>query len=187
MKIKYFIILLCINFLASGCGSKSPVLATVSGEKITLKEFEEQIRNLPPAYQAVLITPEQKERFLDNLILEKLMIQKAIREGLHRKKEIKKRFNAAKNQILIDELIKIKIYDKVGVSDEEAKKFYDTHQQELSRVFKGKGFEEIKQNIKQIIKRDNLKARLLFKKWIEELKKEATITKNLALLGTIEK
>jgi hypothetical protein len=183
---RYFIILLCISFLASGCGTKSPVLATVRGEKITLKEFEEQIRNLPPAYRALLISPEQKERFLDQMITEKLMIQEAIKEGLHRKKEIKERVKWVRNQMLIEELIKIKVYDKVSVSDEEAKEYYDTHQKELARVFKGKGFNEIKQDIKQLIQRDDVKARLIFRKWIEELKKEAKITKNLALLGKVD-
>jgi hypothetical protein len=186
MRIKYFIILLCMSFFAASCGTKSPILATVRGESITLKEFEDQLNSLPPAYRAMLVTPEEKEKLLDQMIIEKLMIQEAIKEGLHRKKEIRQRLKAVKNQLLIEELIKTKVYDKIGVSDEEAREFYNTHQEELSRLFKGKGFDEIKHQVKQLIRRDDVKTRLMFKKWIEELKKDAKITKNLALLGKIE-
>lgn len=186
MKIKYFIILFCMSFLASGCWTKSPILAKVKGETITLKEFENQFQKIPPAYRVMFVTPEQKEKLLDRMITEKLMIQEAIKEGLHRNKEIQEKLKMVKNQILIEELIKIKIYDKISVSDEETKKFYDAHQEELTRLFKGKGFDEIKQDVKQFMQRDDTKTRLMFEGWIEKLKKEANITKNLALLGTIE-
>ncbi|MEW6095957.1 MAG: SurA N-terminal domain-containing protein [bacterium] len=183
MKIKYLIMLLCMSFLASGCGTKSPILAKVRGESITIKEFEAQLQKLPSAYRAMFITREQKEKLLDQMIMEKLMVQEAIKEGLHRNKEIQQKLKWVKNQMLIEELIKIKVYDKVSVSDEEAKKFYDIHQKELHRLFKGKTFDEIKQKVKQIMLRDDAKTRLMFNSWIEGLKKEAKITKNLALLG----
>jgi len=169
--------------MASGCGPKSPTLATVRGERITLKEFEEYLHRLPPAYQSMLVTPQQKEKLLDQMITEKLMIQEAIKEGLHRNKEIQERLKWIKNQMLIEEIIKVKVYEKVNVTDEEAKKFYDAHQEELTKLFKGQPFEKIKQDVKQIIRKDDVKIRLMFKAWIEGLKKEAKITKNLELFG----
>jgi len=187
MKSKYLIILLCLGFLASGCASKSPVLAKVRGESITLKEFEDQLAKVPPVYRAMLVTPEQKEKFLDQMITEKLLIQEAIKEGIHRKKELQENLRWIKNQMLIEELIKTKIYNKIEISDEEVEKFYHAHQQELSRYFKGKTFDKIKKDVKQLMQKDTTKARLMFKKWIEELKKEAKITKNLTLLGISEK
>lgn len=187
MKSKYFIVLLCVGFFASACGSKSPILATVGGESITLKEFEEQLASLPSVYRSMVVTAEQKEKLLDQMITERLLIQEAIKEGLHRKKEIQKNLKLLKNQMLIEELIKSKIYDKIEISDEEAKKFYNAHQQELTKYFKGKKFDEMKKEIKQLMRKDDTKARLMFKNWLEELKKEAKITKNLALLGVSEK
>ncbi len=187
MKIKYFIILVCMSFWALGCGTKSPILAKVRGESITLKEFEEQLGKLPPAYQSMFIIPEQKEKLLDQMITEKLLVQEAIKKGLHRKKEIQEKLKWIKNQMIVEELVKIKVYDEVTVSDEDAKKFYDANQKDLSRLFKGKAFDEVKQDVKQLMQRDDTRSRLVFKKWIEGLKKEANITKNLALLGIIEK
>ncbi|MEW6607864.1 MAG: SurA N-terminal domain-containing protein [bacterium] len=185
---KYFIVLICMSFLATGCGTNSTTLATVRGEKITLKEFEDQFRNLPPAYQVMLTTPAMKEKLLDQMITEKLMIQEAIKEGLPRKKEVQERLTLLKNQMLIEELIKVKVFDKINISDDEAKEFYETHQTQLSQAFPGKGFDEIKQDIKRMMMRkDETKTRLMFQTWIEGLKKEAKITKNLTLLGSSKK
>jgi len=187
MKIKYFIIFLCMGFFISGCGSKSPILAKVRGESITLKEFETQLAKIPLAYRSMLVTPEQKEKLLDQMITEKLMIQEAIKEGLHRKKEIQENLRWIKNQMLIEELIKTKIYDKIEISDEETEKFYHANKEQLTRYFKGKPFDKIKKEVKQLMKKDDTKARLMFKNWVEELKKESKITKNLALLGISQK
>lgn len=185
MKIRYFIILLCLGFGASGCGEKSPSLANVRGETITIKEFEEQLNNLPVAYRPMFSTPEQKEELLDRMITEKLMIQEAIKTGLHRKKEIQERLKWVRNQMLMEELIRTKIYDKI-VTDKEAEEFYHAHQTQLPQAFQGKPFSEIKHQLKQIMRKDDARVRLMFNQWVEGLKKEAKITKNLALLGKTE-
>ncbi len=182
MKCICFIILLCLGLGASGCAEKSPTLASVRGEAITIKEFEEQLNNLPSAYRSMFNTPEQKEELLDRMITEKLIIQEAIKTGIHRKKEIQERLKWIRNQMLMEELIRIKIYDKM-VSDKEAENFYEAHKTKLPQAFQGKSFNEIKHQLKQIMRRDDTRVRRMFNQWVEELKKEAKITKNLALLG----
>lgn len=186
MKGSYFIILLCLGFGATGCADKSPTLASVRGEIITIKEFEEQLNNLPSAYRPMFTTPEQKEELLDRMVTEKLMIQEAIKTGIHRKKEIQERLKWVRNQMLMEELIRVKIYDKM-VSDKEAEEFYHAHQTQLPQAFQGKPFNEIKHQLKQIMRKDDTRVRGMFNQWVEELKKEAKITKNLALLGKTEK
>lgn len=187
MKLKYFIIVFCLLFLTSGCGGdKSPVLAKVRGENITLKDFEDQIRSLPPAYRSMVLTPAEKKEILERMITEKLLIQEAIKERLHCKSEFQEKLKWLKNQMLIEEMIKTKVYDKISVSDEEAKEFYNAHEKAIASLFKGKPFEEIKQDVKQLMRKDDVKARAMFMEWIEKLKKDANVTKNLALLEKSE-
>ncbi|MDD5495503.1 MAG: peptidyl-prolyl cis-trans isomerase [Candidatus Omnitrophica bacterium] len=134
MKYKISILLLISVIgvsLWTGCVKKpSPddkVLAEVSSKFITVNDLKKRISKLPPYYQDII--NKNKKKFLDETIVEILFYEEAIRKGLDRDKEFKEIMYEAKKKILIAKLIKTEVEDKITVSDEEARKFYEANKE----------------------------------------------------------
>ena len=132
-------------------GSGNEIAATVNGEQITNKEIDEQYAKLPAQYQGLI----DRETFVNQTILSKLLIQESIKEGITiTDQEIDKSLdplrinNETLEQIAIqqgytvEELKKIlgdrlyinKLLEKklnIVITDEEAKKFFDENKADL--------------------------------------------------------
>ncbi len=116
-----------------GCAQKpSPddkVLAKVSDSTITLKEFKSKIEKLPPYYRNIV--EKNKQRYLEDMIVEKLFYEDAVRKGLNRDREVIEVMNEAKKKIVIAKLITTEVDDKINVTDDEIKQYYDAHKNEF--------------------------------------------------------
>lgn len=115
---------------AAGCGGKDKdarikVLARVSNKDITLKEFKERISKLPAYYQEM--AKGNSKRFLDDMVVEMLFYEEAVRKGLERDKEVKEVINEARKKIIVAKLVKTEVEDKIKIDDAEALKFYEAH------------------------------------------------------------
>ncbi len=83
---KTILYLIMITFLAApcGCGKKpSPddkVLVKVSNSFITVNDFRSRIAKLPSYYQSIV--EKNKKRYLEDIIVEKLFYEEAVRKGL---------------------------------------------------------------------------------------------------------
>lgn len=122
-----------IAFLFTGCEKKPPsdsvVLVKVSNGSITLSDFNAKIAKLPAYYQRVI--DQNKARYLDEIIAEKLFYEEAVRNGLNNDKEVAEIIKEAKKKIVIAKLIKNEIDDKVVVSEAEIRAFYDANKDNL--------------------------------------------------------
>jgi len=101
------------------------ILATVNGRVITPEAFDQELRNLPAQYQEVF--EDDKEEFLNQLVIEEILLQEAERQELENEKEIEEKIEKDREQrkeILIQELIQ-GITEEVEVSLEEIKKLLD--------------------------------------------------------------
>lgn len=122
-----------------GTDSKSPnataqqdigeVLATVNGLSIGSKEFDEEYqRSVPrknPGDPEGDATADKKE-VMDKLIANKLLYQEALRQGLDQDARIQK--------MMINSLLRKDVYGSIksnDIKDEEAKAYFDTHQDEF--------------------------------------------------------
>lgn len=137
MKILGYIISIIILPLAllSGCGSKpssqDKILATVGNKYITLNEFKHKLSKLPSYYQAM--AQKDKKGLLNDIIAESLFMEDAVRKGIDRDKEIREILDEARKKIIIAKFVKTEVDDKVKVSDEEMKKFYDEHKDNFKK------------------------------------------------------
>jgi EpsD family peptidyl-prolyl cis-trans isomerase len=122
-------------------------LVVVNGEEITISEYNDKLRRLSNYERARYRGEEGHRKFLEALIQQKVMVQKAREMGLDKNDEVQTKIAALMKEVtervLIEALIKQEILDKVVVTDEEAKAYYDEHREE----FKDK--EKVK--IRQII------------------------------------
>ena len=123
------------------------VLVIVNGEEITISEYNDKLKRLSNYEKARYRGEEGHRKFLEALIQQKVMVQKAREMGLDKNDEVQTKIVALMKEVtervLIEALIKQEILDKVVVTDEEAKAYYDEHKEE----FKDK--EKVK--IRQII------------------------------------
>ncbi|MDO8536079.1 MAG: peptidylprolyl isomerase [Candidatus Omnitrophota bacterium] len=131
MRSYRYIALFAILSLAfvTGCGRQSSpgdkTLVTVADKPITVKDFRDKFSRLPKHYQAV--AEKNKKNLLDDMIVESLFLEDAVRKGIDKDKEIKEILVEAKKKIIIAKFVKTEVDDKVKVSEGDMKAFYEAH------------------------------------------------------------
>ena len=97
------------------------ILATFSGQTITLGEFNQLWEEVPEDYKLQL----DKSMVLDQMISEKLLIQEAKNMGLEEDNDVLEQIKKMTEQILVQVLMEREILDKVEVKDEEISEYYE--------------------------------------------------------------
>lgn len=97
------------------------ILATFSGQTITLGEFKQLWEEVPEDYKLQL----DKSMILDQMISEKLLIQEAKNMGLEEDNDVLEQIKKMTEQILVQVLMEREILDKVEVKDEEISEYYE--------------------------------------------------------------
>jgi len=117
----------------AGCGSEpsagDKTLVTIANKSITIKDFKNKLSKLPRHYQAV--AEKNKKSLLDDMIVESLFLEDAVRKGIDKDKEIKDILEEAKKKIIIAKFVKLEVDDKVEIPEDQMKKFYDEHKDEF--------------------------------------------------------
>lgn len=144
------------------------VLAVVNHFRITKDYLEDTYQLLPEEYKNIY--KNDKEEFLEQLIIRELLYQEAEKRGFEKDlsniNDVEQRKDAA-----IEKLIK-DITEKIQILETEMKDFYNAHISEM----KGVSFEEAKPSIKNYLLQQ--KQGEVINNYIEDLKKKADIVKN---------
>jgi len=111
----------------------SPVLATVNGSKVTVDDFKADMASLPPYVAQTLSNPQVRDKFLDNLIDRKLLIQEARKEGLDKDPEIQKKISMFVDSLLLQKVLGDEL-SKATVSDKDAREYFDKNKANLGSV-----------------------------------------------------
>lgn len=130
----FTITLISIVLIAvSGCAKKpdanNKVIARVSNTVITEKDLQAKIAKMPPYYQNIV--SKNPKLYIEDIIVETMCYEEGVRKGLDRDKEVREVVNEAKKKIVMAKLIKNEVEDKVVVTEDEIKKFYDEHKDEF--------------------------------------------------------
>jgi len=117
----------------SGCGDgkvrDKRVLAKVSSRTITVADFDSRIENIPAYYRNIV--KKNKKRYLNEIILETLFYEDAIRKGLDKDKEVKDILTEAKKKIMVSKLIKTEVDDKLIIPESDIMKLYEERKSTL--------------------------------------------------------
>ena len=137
-KIVVLLVVFTLFFGVSTClakdGGNGKVLAQVGKYKLTLKEFNDQIKSLPPQLQmAVQRNPQLKKQLLDRWVQLTLMALEARKENLQAKPNVKKRIEEMTNALLAQEYMMENISEKAKVTDQELKDYYEKHKSEFTQ------------------------------------------------------
>ena len=134
---------------AATAAEASKVYATVGTEKITQADIDAKTSMLPPQFRARYETADGKKKLVEQLTKMSLLSQEARRLQLDKKEEVAKRIKEIADNLIIQELIKQEVIDKVKVNDADLEKYYQEHKQEFIEP------EKVKVNIIQFKLKDN--------------------------------
>jgi peptidyl-prolyl cis-trans isomerase C len=107
--------------MASKGGDGKRVVAVVGSESLTLEELNRMWEELPTQMKGSM----RKEDLVNRWIDIQLLWLEAKRKGIEKDKAFKRRLEEARRQIAAEELIRKEIVEKVVVSEDEIRKYYE--------------------------------------------------------------
>ena len=177
----YIVLVALLSLISVGCAKKPPSeerTIRIDDYSLSRGEFDELFTELDVPED----TPEVRETFLENLIIRKVLLQEAQREGLDREKDFLKSvenfWEQALLKIVIDKKIK-EISTTISVTDQEIQDYYNQWIQENPES--PKTLDEVCDIIKwQLLRKKQEEA---FNSWIEKLKDATSIKIDKKALG----
>ncbi|MEW6086875.1 MAG: peptidylprolyl isomerase [Candidatus Omnitrophota bacterium] len=128
-----FCALACEKFQGKNTGSQeadaSLIIAKIGNTKITVKEFERKYSSIPPQYKMFFSGEDGKRKFLEEIIKEKILAEKARNMGIDKKEDIREIIEDIKDNILAKEMYAAKneeLVKSTSVTDEEVAKEIST-------------------------------------------------------------
>jgi len=174
---------LAVTALCLGLGgtwlSASDVVATVNGHQITKEDLNAFLRqsmpNQPITYD--MLDPKTRKKVLDGMIETEVLAGAAQKAGVEKDPEFRRMLELAKKKLMINAWAKQQ-FDKIIVSESEAKAFYRKHADKFSmpaRVHARHILLKDEKKAQAIIDQlKGLKGEALKKKFIELARKEST-------------
>ena len=110
---------------APSAAKSGKVVAEIGNEKITLDDVNDMMKSVPEQYQAV--AQAHKDMLLDSMVNQKLLYSEASKLGFDKDPSVKKQLDDLKKELVIKAYLKKEIEEKVKVTDEDAKKYYEAN------------------------------------------------------------
>ena len=122
----------CALAFMSGCDKKDNQILVKLDNKhtITVSDFNDRVSRLPERYQEVV--DKNKKEFLDELIVDTLLYNAAMKKGLNKDKEVKDVIEEAKRKILIARLLKDEVEGDVEVTEIEITDYYKENKEKFA-------------------------------------------------------
>jgi peptidyl-prolyl cis-trans isomerase C len=127
---------LCLlGTLTVGCGAKGPgaaaepsdVVARVDGKAITLSEVQQRIDALDPYSRARYSSPEQRKKFLENLVRFEVLAREAEKRGYDRDPDVQRMVKNQMIQALLREEVDAKVKAE-PITDADVARYYREHE-----------------------------------------------------------
>ena len=112
-----------------GCKKEEKVIARVGKASLSESAFYEMI---PPQYMAQL-GPAQKRELIQRWANTELLYQQALKEKIHKKKEIAMRLKSIEKELLANEFLSGYMIKHVVVPEGEIRAYFDKHEDEYNK------------------------------------------------------
>jgi len=107
---------------------KGMVLLKYKGGKWTLGRFADELAKVGPFRRPKFVKEEDVKNFVEQQILQDLLVDAAKQEGIEANPEFKRELKKSEERILLTKMQREVLPKGVSVSDEEAKAYYQSHQ-----------------------------------------------------------
>lgn len=106
------------------------VLAKVGKETITLNQINKNISEMPGWKHDRYKDQAGKKNYLNELVEEKLLTLVAYDQKLNEESEIKRQAKEYTDQLMLKELVKVEVDDKVKIEDADLQKYYEENKED---------------------------------------------------------
>ena len=152
-------------------GSGGRVLATVNGENITVEQFNKEIAKIKEPNRGII--EENPAKFLEGLIIRRLLLQEAKKQGLLPAKEEKgQEVSGSSEGAVIKEFLEKRLSSVPAVSQQEVEMFYEVYKDRME----GRPLEQMVPMIEQIIRQGKQREQL--EQFLGDLRKSAKVEIN---------
>lgn len=119
-------------FLVFSCSqSKDEVILKAGSSKLTKKELQEDLKNLPPQTKLFLASPDGINRLKDELIKREVLYEEAKKKDLAKSEEFKRRLEEFKKLTLINMLLEQELKNLQPVTEKDAKDYYEKNKDQF--------------------------------------------------------
>lgn len=119
-------------FLVFSCSqSKDEVILKAGSSKLTKKELQEDLKNLPPQTKLFLASPDGISRLKDELIKREVLYEEAKKKDLAKSEEFKRRLEEFKKLTLINMLLEQELKNLQPVTEKDAKDYYEKNKDQF--------------------------------------------------------
>lgn len=130
---KKFLLSICAATAITATVFAADVIATVNDKTITTDDLAAFLRTIPEAnVDFNSLNKDTKEKLLNQIIEKQLLLDEAIKDGIQNSEEYKKELERVSKELAFEIWMK-KQFEKISVSDEEAKKFYETNSEKFKQ------------------------------------------------------
>jgi thioredoxin 1 len=158
--------------------SGGQVLATVNGEKITVEHFNQEIAKVKEPNRGII--KENPAKFLEGMIIRRLVLQEAKKQRLLPAKEKKgPEGSVSSEEAVIKEFLEKRLSSAPAVSRQEVETFYEIYKDRME----GRPLEQVAPMIEQIIRQGKQQEQL--EQFIGEIRKSASVEINKERLQKI--
>lgn len=112
---------------------KDKVLATVGKDKITEDGVFAPLAMMPPQFRSRYETAEGKKKLLERAVQMSLLSQEARRLNMDKKEDIARRIKEMADQLMVQELTKQEVMDKIIVSDADMREHYNQNKSSFAK------------------------------------------------------
>ncbi|MDP2167777.1 MAG: hypothetical protein Q8J64_05545 [Thermodesulfovibrionales bacterium] len=161
-------------------GNAGKYLAKVNGAAITEDDVTRELEALPPQVRGMFMSEGGVEGFIEELVKKELLYNEAMKKGLDKSEELKKKMEDFKKLMAIEILLEQVVEKKADVTEKEARDFYEKNKADFVLEKKGKKevieFDRVKELLMQRLASE--KQKKLFDSYIAGLKNSYTIEFN---------
>lgn len=121
------------SIFLGGCSKKAQegiVLAEFDDQVVTADELEQEISELSSYKQKKYKDQAGREEYLVLMAESRMLLQAAIDSGLDKDEKILKETQDYKDQLIVKELVKREVDDKVALIDGDLSKYYEEHKED---------------------------------------------------------
>ena len=122
--------LLFINLLLTLSILASDIVATVNGKAITRQDIDRFVAKSIPGANYSMMTQEQQQKVVNQLIERELYLGVAKREGIENDPQFSKELEKVKENLMLDMWMKKRL-DNIKISDRAIWNYYQTHDREF--------------------------------------------------------
>ena len=135
-----FISLMAVSLTMSSCIKESSAkVAKVGSATITEQDVSNRIQTFPPESQSFFQNEQNKQKLVDQLIDEEILLQYAKKNQIHKQETVKTTISDAKEQLkqqlklaerraILSALIEEQVDSQISVTEEDVQSYFDNNQ-----------------------------------------------------------